>query len=35
METIWDGLSSRGMSEGQLEKVFGLNLYRLYRQVMG
>jgi membrane dipeptidase len=35
METIWDGLASRGMSQGDLEKVFGLNLQRLYREVMG
>ncbi len=35
METIWDGLSSRGMNEADLEKVFGLNLQRLYREVIG
>lgn len=35
METIWDGLASRGMSQGDLEKVFGLNLERLYREVIG
>lgn len=35
METIWDGLSKRGMSENQLEKLFGLNLLRLYSEVIG
>jgi len=35
METIWDGLKQRGMSEGQLEKLFGLNIYRLYQEVIG
>ena len=35
METIWDGLSKRGMSEGNLEKLFGLNVQRLYSEVIG
>lgn len=35
METIWDGLSKRGMSQGHLEKLFGLNLQRLYSEVIG
>lgn len=35
METIWDGLAARGMSEGNLEKLFGLNLHRLYTEVIG
>ncbi|MDH4107532.1 MAG: membrane dipeptidase [Gammaproteobacteria bacterium] len=35
METIWDGLAQRGMSEGQLEKIFGLNILRLYEDVIG
>jgi len=35
METIWDGLAKRGMSEGNLEKLFGLNLQRLYTEVIG
>ncbi len=35
METIWDGLAKRGMGEGDLEKLFGLNLQRLYREVIG
>lgn len=35
METIWDGLARRGMSQTTLEKVFGLNLHRLYSDVIG
>ena len=35
METIWDGLSKRGMNEDDLEKLFGLNVYRLYEEVIG
>ena len=35
METIWDGLANRGMSEGKLEKLFGLNVQRLYGEVLG
>jgi membrane dipeptidase len=35
METIWDGLQKRGMSAGQLDKLFGLNIHRLYRDVVG
>ena len=35
METIWDRLAKRGMPEGQLEKIFGTNLYRLYESVIG
>ncbi len=35
METIWDGLASRGMSEDDLEKLFGANLYWLYESVIG
>ena len=35
METIWDGLASRGMSQSDLEKVFGLNLLNLYQEVIG
>jgi len=35
METIWDGLSKRGMSQRNLEKLFGLNLQRLYTEVVG
>lgn len=35
METIWDGLAKRGMSEANLEKIFGTNLHRLYESVIG
>jgi microsomal dipeptidase-like Zn-dependent dipeptidase len=35
METIWDGLKRRGLSEDALEKVMGLNLYNYYRLVVG
>ena len=35
METIWDVLSQRGMSADNLEKLFGLNLQRLYQEVIG
>lgn len=35
METIWDGLAKRGMNQGNLEKLFGLNLQRLYKEVIG
>ncbi len=35
METIWDGLSKRGMNEDKLEKLFGLNIHRLYAEVIG
>jgi len=35
METIWDGLAKRGMKQGDLEKLFGLNLERLYTEVIG
>jgi len=35
MEIIWDGLAARGMSQSNLEKVFGRNLQRLYSDVIG
>jgi membrane dipeptidase len=35
METIWDGLAKRGMSEGHLETLFGFNRHRLEAAVMG
>jgi membrane dipeptidase len=35
METIWDGLAQRGMGASDLEKLFGLNLRRLYLEVIG
>jgi membrane dipeptidase len=35
MEIIWDGLIKRGYKAADAEKVMGLNLYRLYRDVIG
>lgn len=35
MEVVWDGLSKRGLSEGDVERVMGTNLLRLYRDVIG
>lgn len=35
METIWDGLAKRGMRQGDLEKLFGQNVRRLYSEVIG
>ena len=35
MTVVWDGLVSRGYSEGDVERIMGLNLYRLYRDVLG
>lgn len=35
METIWDGLAKRGMRQGDLEKLFGQNIRRLYSDVIG
>jgi membrane dipeptidase len=35
MEVIWDGLKKRGFSERELEKVMGLNNYRIYKEVVG
>jgi membrane dipeptidase len=35
MEVVWDGLVKRGLSSGDLERVMGLNLRRLYRDVVG
>ena len=35
MEWIWDNLAARGLSEGQLEKVIGINVYNLYEQIIG
>ncbi len=34
METIWDGLAKSGMNEAQLEKLFGLNIHHLYKDVI-
>lgn len=35
MEVVWDGLVKRGLSSGDVEKVMGTNLRRLYRDVVG
>ncbi|MBT5187632.1 MAG: hypothetical protein HOM01_12550 [Kordiimonadaceae bacterium] len=35
MEVIWDALAKRGLSEGQLERIMGQNVYRLYEEVIG
>lgn len=35
METIWAGLSKRGMKQGDLEKIFGGNVFNLYQEVIG
>lgn len=35
MEVVWDGLTRRGLSEGDAERVMGGNLLRLYRDVIG
>jgi microsomal dipeptidase-like Zn-dependent dipeptidase len=35
MEVVLDGLAKRGYSEGDVEKLAGKNLYRLYAEVIG
>ena len=35
MEVVWDGLKKIGLSDKDREKVMGLNLYRLYKEVIG
>ena len=35
MEVVWDGLVGRGYSEDDIERIMGLNLYRLYSEVLG
>lgn len=35
MEVVWDGLVKRGLPTGDVERVMGLNLRRLYREVVG
>ncbi|MFQ5538192.1 MAG: dipeptidase [Gemmatimonadota bacterium] len=35
MEVVWDGLVGRGYSEDDVERIMGLNLYRLYGEVLG
>lgn len=35
MEVVWEGLADRGYAAGDIERIMGLNLYRLYREVLG
>lgn len=35
MEVVWDGILARGFSESDVEKIMGLNQYRVYREVIG
>lgn len=35
METIWDGLKGRGLTDGQLEKIMGQNVRRVYSETIG
>ena len=35
MEVVWDGLVERRYSERDIEKIMGLNLRRLYAEVIG
>ncbi len=35
METIWDGLKDRGLSDDELEKVMGGNVRRIYSETIG
>jgi membrane dipeptidase len=35
MEVVWDGLVKRGLPARDVERVMGLNLRRLYREVVG
>jgi len=35
MEVVWDGLKKMGLSETEVDKIMGLNLYRLYKEVIG
>ena len=35
METIWDGLKGRGLSDDDLEKIMGANVRRLYAETIG
>ena len=34
-EAIWEGLKKRDLSDDQIEKVMGQNVYRLYKEVIG
>lgn len=35
MEVVWDGVVGLGYSEDDVEKIMGLNLLRLYTEVIG
>ena len=35
MTVVWDGIVARGYSEDDVEKIMGLNQYRLYQEVIG
>ena len=35
MEVVWSALAKRGYPVGDIERIMGGNLYRLYREVMG
>ena len=35
METIWDGLKGRGLSDDDLEKIMGANVRRIYTETIG
>ena len=35
MEVVWDGLVKRGLASADVERVMGLNVRRLYRDVIG
>jgi len=35
METIWNSLKDRKVSEAVIEKIMGLNVYRVYKEVVG
>jgi len=35
METIWDGLKSRGLSDDDVEKIMGANVRRIYSETIG
>jgi membrane dipeptidase len=35
MEVVWDGLVDRGYASNDIERIMGLNLYRLYGDVIG
>jgi len=35
METVWAGLEQRGYKTGDIEKIMGLNFYRIFKEVIG